>query len=279
MNFDDFIAPPTPSRCMMTSSNGIDDESAVLEDGSLAVLTGEVAEAQKFQMNDLAEKEKQLNSLKVAFKQSTVEFESNQEDFNSINRKLYLLQDNSMQTRKHCFDLQNNITLLLNEKMESKKDISRLIWAHKDIQNTYLKYGAKMKRFRDMLHEYYEESDISKKVHELEKDIVEKKIQYTELESASHFINTSLSAQDVNEIESRLEDRQEENNNIEAQVRRERERLTSLKNEIDAIHKRKIAHITRLSRQVQDSNNRILQWRRDIKDIENRISENNSSMK
>lgn len=86
--FEEYVVPPTPTRLGVApntthSLDGNEYFHGCSQEGSLALLTGEVVEAQKYQASELFAKEEQLkklqdkrfvNPFKTMFNQLTVNY-------------------------------------------------------------------------------------------------------------------------------------------------------------------------------------------------------------
>ena len=273
---EEFCAPPTPARlgvlavCRENVSEMQNDNTGVFESGNLAVLTGEVVEAQKYQTNELFTKEEQLSKLQNEKQEHQQIFEGVQNELQFINRQLYILQNESTEKRKNCATLQSEIMELLNKKRTAQKKLCSLIWNGKSLQETYSKYFSKMENYREHMDKTQRESKVFEEFTRIEADVAKAS---QEIENVKENINSIPSfMQNIEAVRKNHPILLDTVTSLEQQIESERGLVMMLQKEIDAIYKRNAAHVARMKRQLSVAKQRASQWKMDIGELKKRIT-------
>ena len=273
---EEFCAPPTPARLGVLSvrrdnvSELQNDDTGEFESGNLAVLTGEVVEAQKYQTNELCTKQEQLNKLQNEKREHQQIFEVVQNELQFANRQLYILQNESTEKRKSCAALQCEIMELINKKRRAKKKLCSLIWNGKSLQETYSKYFSKMENYRELMDKTQRESKVFEELTRIEAGIAKTN---QEIEKVKENINSIPSfTQNIDTVRKNHPILLDTVTSLEQQIDSERGLVMMLQKEIDAIYKRNAAHVTRTKRQLSVVKQRVSQWKMDIGELRKRIT-------
>jgi len=264
---DDFMIPPTPTRvgCLLLDQSNDSFQDSFLNDagdGSLALLTGEVVVAQKYQASELSSKEEQLKTLKTEADLYKATYEAVQNDVKSVTRQLYLIQDKVCESQNNCSHLQKDIVDLLEQKRRLQAKHLDLKWKQKQADAQFNRYREKMMKFRDKVQTFHKQNKISIEIMEMkdaieaqrkqlvilsnEEDSVKRDYLQSQEEIADSAIITDTLESDIVEIQ--------------GQICKEKEYASILRKETDALHKRHTAQTSRLKRQLQESRNRVERW-------------------
>ena len=275
-HLEEFCAPPTPARLGVLSvrkdnvSELQNDETGEFESGNLAVLTGEVVEAQKYQTNELYTKQEQLSKLQNEKQEHQQIFEVVQNELQFANRQLYILQNESTEKRKSCAALQCEIMELINKQHRAKKKLCSLIWNGKSLQETYSKYFSKMENYRELMDKTQRESKVFEELTRIEADIAKTN---QEIEKVKENIGSIPSfTQNIKTVRKNHSILLDTVTSLEQQIESERGLVMMLQKEIDAIYKRNAAHVTRTKRQLSVVKQRVSQWKMDIGELRKRIT-------
>ena len=272
---EEFCAPPTPARLgvLAVRRDNVSElqiyDAGEFQSGNLAVLTGEVVEAQKYQTNELCTKQEQLTKLQNEKQEHQQGFEGVQNELQFVNRQLYILQNESTEKRKNCATLQSEIMELINKKRTAKKKLCSLTWNGKSLEETYSKYFSKMENYREHMDKTQRESKIFEELTHIEADI-EKANQ--DMEKVKENISSIPSfTQNIEAVREKHLILLDTVTSMEQQIESERGLVMMLQKEIDAMYKRNAAHVTRMKRQLSAAKQRISQWKIDIGELNKRI--------
>ncbi|XP_067016617.1 uncharacterized protein [Acropora muricata] len=111
---------------------------------SLSALAGEVADAQKQQINDLSKKLEILEELKEKQRQVLLKINFVKEDIAAVSRKVYLTEDETAKTKKNCDLLEKEIEDLIYSKGIITKQLAMAKENLVKDKETYGRYQMKM---------------------------------------------------------------------------------------------------------------------------------------
>lgn len=277
--FEDFKGPPSLTRVILGSessdscpfSGGPSGFSS--RDSSLASLTGEVVEAQKYQVTELSNKKTFLEQLKIEYNICKSVQDDVQNELIALNRQLYIIQDDVTKSDKSCNQFRSEIKKSLEEKRERMSELINMTWKRKGNEESFQKYKSKMNNFESRMKDYLKESELSKELDKL-KEIARKNRSKLDslLSEEDEIVNKCDS------LETKLNDNADEITNLnlamkdlECRIKKKKEHKIILEKEIDALYKRNAGQLTRLKHQLKESQTHASRWHDDNIKLEERI--------
>jgi len=265
--FADVQDPPTPTRVVESKSSIIPGR------GSLSTLTGEVVEAQKYQLTELSAKQNQLAQIQEEINSAKQSHDLVQSELMAKNRQLFFVQDDVGQLEKSCAKYKKNITELLEEK--KKLTTESIDTSFNDRQGTelYGKYRDKMTSFEEKMAAHLKGTEQGRLLQELRANVArdEKKLSLLQDEQAGVAKRSAELEREICAAREREKELDLEVGSVENTLEKERKNKVMLEKEIDALYKRNAGQMNRLKRQLNEARMRADRWHLDNEKLQERI--------
>ncbi|KAL9987201.1 hypothetical protein ACROYT_G001466 [Oculina patagonica] len=239
---------------------------------SLPALAGEVAQAQKQQISELSKRQEVLDQLKL-------KIDSVKADVAAVSRKVYLTQDDVARKKANCEELEREIAQLVATKGMVTKQLAISNDKLEKDGETYKQYRTKMEMYAKQVEQYELDCPIYQ-------SIAEQKARNAEIEKELERLRglgdesrlESLRAEIVQE-KTRKKQLEESVTLKQSELQRENERQAQLNREIETLHKRNKAQMTRLKCQIQEAVSRNQRWSDEACRLRQNIAEIKSKIK
>jgi len=259
--------PPTPTRVVESKS------SIIPCGGSLSSLTGEVVEAQKYQLTELSAKQNQLAQIQEEVGSAKQTHDLLQSDLMAKNRQLFLVQDDVAQLEKSCAKYKNNITELLEEKKKLTTDLIDTSFNDRQGIEVYGKYRDKMASFEEKMAAHLESTEQGRLLQELRTNVAsdEKKLSLLQNEQAGVAERSAELEREISAAREREKELDLNAERVRGALEKESKNKVMLEKEIEALYKRNAGQMNRLKRQLHEARMRADQWHIDNEKLQERI--------
>ncbi|KAK2547813.1 hypothetical protein P5673_032151 [Acropora cervicornis] len=221
---------------------------------SLSALAGEVADAQKQQMNDLSKKLEILEELKYEKKSFVIlvllKINFVKEEIAAVSRKVYLTEDETAKTKKNCDLLEKEIEDLIYSKGIITKQLAMAKENLVKDKETYGHYQMKMEAHIKRVEIY--ESSCNKNTKNQRwgnKMVEEETISHVRDDESGH----KQKQAETQQLKERRKYLEEAITLTQSELQKEKEKHAQLKREADTLQKRSRVYLSRLKRDAKST--------------------------